>query len=328
MDGNGPVVANTGSSSKVENDLVGSRKRKRPEPDRSEIENEENDFVVGVSDTGNVAEQMQGNGPMDEEMHSVSSKLLGIYPGKLQLPFKANQLTSCSLQLTNTTDDHVAVRLLTKCPKRYMAKMPLCCIVPPKCIYTHIVTDSAAIEFSKFFKEAKEMADDKVYELKLSVISDPLKETTYAQIVSNRKFSHVLSMDVHPTEPWILMTNQAGEDVIWDYQAQFVMVNMLIYMQAIAKSFDLTQKPVYSAKFIEREEWIVAGDGYGTIYVYSYHTEEEVTNFEAHDSNITSLAVHPTDPLVLSSSEDRLIKLWDWEKTGSVLEHLRDTPIE
>jgi len=42
--------------------------------------------------------------------------------------------------------------------------------------------DSAAIEFSKFFKEAKEMADDKVYELKLSVISDPLKETTYAQV--------------------------------------------------------------------------------------------------------------------------------------------------
>ena len=75
-------------------------------------------------------------------MHSVSSKLLGIYPGKLQLPVKANQLTSCSLQLTNTTDDHVAVRLLTKCPKRYMAKMPLCCIVPPKCIYTHIVTGS------------------------------------------------------------------------------------------------------------------------------------------------------------------------------------------
>ena len=151
-------------------------------------------------------------------MQSVSSKLLSIYPEKLQLPFKANQLTSCSLQLTNKTDDHVAVRLLTKCPKRHMAKMPLCCIVPPNCMYTLIVTgsdqkkrpllssdefltlesticleehivrlqnanlDSAAIEFSKIFKEAKEMEDDKVYELKLSVISDPLKETTYAQV--------------------------------------------------------------------------------------------------------------------------------------------------
>ena len=56
------------------------------------------------------------------------------------------------------------------------------------CLEEHIVRlqnanlDSAAIEFSKIFKEAKEMEDDKVYELKLSVISDPLKETTYAQV--------------------------------------------------------------------------------------------------------------------------------------------------
>ena len=143
-------------------------------------------------------------------MQSVSS----IYPEKLQLPFKANQLTSCSLQLTNKTDDHVAVRLLTKCPKRHMAKMPLCCIVPPNCMYTLIVTgsdqkkrpllssdefltlesticleehivrlqnanlDSAAIEFSKFFKQAKEITANKVYELMLSVVS----ETTSARV--------------------------------------------------------------------------------------------------------------------------------------------------
>ncbi|XP_066339723.1 uncharacterized protein [Miscanthus floridulus] len=343
IDQNDLVVVNTGSSSE-ENDLVGSRKRKLSEPDQSEIENEENDFVVDVMDTGNGAEQTQGNGSTDEEIHSVSSNLLDVYPVKLQLPFKPNKLTSCSVKLRNTTDDHIAVRLLTKCPKRYMAKMPLCCIVPPNCMYTFIVTgsdqkkrpllsrdefltlesticlkedivglqnanvDSAAMEFTNFFKEAKEMAADKqVHELKLSVVSDPLKETTSVQseveVVSNRKFSHVLSVDVHPTGPWILTTNQAGEVLIWDYKAQ-----------AIAISFDFTQKQVYSAKFIVGEEWIVAGDGYGTIYVYSYQTEEEVTSFDAHDSDITSLAVHPTDPLVLSSSEDRLIKLWDWKK--------------
>jgi hypothetical protein len=44
--------------------------------------------------------------------------------------------------------------------------------------------DSAAIEFSNFFKETKEMAADKVYELKLSVVSDPLKETTSVQVTS------------------------------------------------------------------------------------------------------------------------------------------------
>jgi hypothetical protein len=120
-------------------------------------------------------------------------------------------------------DDHVAVRLLAKCPKRYMAKMPLCCIVPPKCIYTLIVTssdqkkrpllisdefltlessicldqdvfdlqatnlDTAAIEFSKFFKKIKEWCFDEGWfdmynELKLDVVSDSLEEVTSVQL--------------------------------------------------------------------------------------------------------------------------------------------------
>ena len=71
---------------------------------------------------------------------------------------------------------------------------------------------------------------------------------------------------------------------------------------------------VSSVKFIEQEEWLVAGDGDGIIYVYSYDTDEKVTSIEAHEGNIRSLVVHPTDPLVLSSSDDHLIKIWDWEK--------------
>ena len=43
--------------------------------------------------------------------------------------------------------------------------------------------DSVAMEFTNFFKEAKEKAADKqVHELKLSVVSDPLKETTSVQV--------------------------------------------------------------------------------------------------------------------------------------------------
>lgn len=100
-----------------------------------------------------------------------------------------------------------------------------------------------------------------------------------------------------------MTSHQRGDIIIWDYQAQ-----------EIETSFDFTQKPVYSAKFIEREEWLVAGDGDGIIYVYSYDTDEEVTSIEAHEGDITYLAVHSTDSLVISSSGDHLIKLWDWEK--------------
>jgi len=58
----------------------------------------------------------------------------------------------------------------------------------------------------------------------------------------------------------------------------------------------------------------VAGDGDGFIYVYNYETNEKVTSIEAHEDKITSLAVHPSDPIVISSSDDHLIKLWNWEK--------------
>lgn len=71
---------------------------------------------------------------------------------------------------------------------------------------------------------------------------------------------------------------------------------------------------VHVAKFIAREKSIVAGDPDGGILVYNYENED-IHSFDAHDSCITTLAVHPTSPFVLSSSEDddHLIKLWDWD---------------
>ena len=50
------------------------------------------------------------------------------------------------------------------------------------------------------------------------------------------------------------------------------------------------------------------------IRVYNYNTMDKVKVFEAHTDFIRCVAVHPTLPYVLSSSDDMLIKLWDWEK--------------
>lgn len=41
---------------------------------------------------------------------------------------------------------------------------------------------------------------------------------------------------------------------------------------------------------------------------------DKVKSIEAHTDYIRCVAVHPTLPYVLSSSDDMLIKLWDWEK--------------
>lgn len=122
---------------------------------------------------------------------------------------------SRSLELTNRTDEYVAIRLLTKCPKNYMAKMPLCGILPPRSAYTLVMTRSTQkqqfplnsddiltlessivgevdiglnngnpdIKFNKFFKEAKEAAADKVYEqTSLKVVSGPPDARMSAQV--------------------------------------------------------------------------------------------------------------------------------------------------
>ena len=70
---------------------------------------------------------------------------------------------------------------------------------------------------------------------------------------------------------------------------------------------------VRSAKFIPRKQWVVAGADDLHIRVYNYNTMDKVKVFEAHADYIRCVAVHPTLPYVLSSSDDMLIKLWDWE---------------
>ncbi|KAJ6814611.1 coatomer subunit beta'-1-like isoform X2 [Iris pallida] len=82
----------------------------------------------------------------------------------------------------------------------------------------------------------------------------------------------------------------------------------------MAKSFEATELPVRSAKFIARKQWVVAGADDMFIRVYNYNTMDKVKVFEAHTDYIRCVAVHPTLPYVLSSSDDMLIKLWDWEK--------------
>ncbi|CAD6343064.1 unnamed protein product [Miscanthus lutarioriparius] len=122
-----------------------------------------------------------------------------------------------------------------------------------------------------------------------------------------RKFAQrserVKSVDLHPTEPWILSSLYSGSVCIWDYQAQ-----------AMVKSFEVSELPVRSAKFISRKQWVVAGADDMYIRVYNYNTMDKVKVFEAHTDYIRCVAVHPTLPYVLSSSDDMLIKLWDWDK--------------
>jgi WD40 repeat protein len=46
----------------------------------------------------------------------------------------------------------------------------------------------------------------------------------------------------------------------------------------------------------------------------------QVRTFEAHTDYIRSIAVHPSLPFLLTSSDDMLIKLWDWDKAWACVQ--------
>ncbi|CAL9182937.1 unnamed protein product [Musa hybrid cultivar] len=165
----------------------------------------------------------------------------------------------------------------------------------------------------------------------------------------SQRSERVKSVDLHPTEPWILASLYSGTVCIWNYQSQashlFLICCIGIFHDSIftyctnkqtwdagsllytssptyglklcytmVKSFEVTELPVRSAKFIARKQWVVAGADDMFIRVYNYNTMDKIKVFEAHTDYIRCVAVHPTLPCVLSSSDDMLIKLWDWDK--------------
>ncbi|GJM98076.1 hypothetical protein PR202_ga15051 [Eleusine coracana subsp. coracana] len=118
-----------------------------------------------------------------------------------------------------------------------------------------------------------------------------------------QRSERVKAVDLHHTEPWIMACLYSGSICIWNYQTQ-----------TMVKSFEVSELPVRSGKFIARKQWVVAGADDMFIRVYNYNTMDKVKVFEAHTDYIRCVAVHPTLPYVLSASDDMLIKLWDWDK--------------
>uniref|UniRef100_A0A0E0PC07 MSP domain-containing protein n=1 Tax=Oryza rufipogon TaxID=4529 RepID=A0A0E0PC07_ORYRU len=78
-------------------------------------------------------------------MGSDSKELLGIEPLELRFPFETKKQISCSMQLTNRTDDYIAFKVKTTSPKKYCVR-PNSGIVPPRSTSDVIVTMQAQRE--------------------------------------------------------------------------------------------------------------------------------------------------------------------------------------
>ncbi|XP_070761334.1 coatomer subunit beta'-like [Enoplosus armatus] len=116
----------------------------------------------------------------------------------------------------------------------------------------------------------------------------------------------VKSVDLHPTEPWMMISLYSGTVVVWNHESQMMV-----------KTFEVCDLPVRVAKFVARRHWVIAGADDMLIRVFNYNTLERVHMFEAHSDYIRCIAVHPTQPYILTSSDDMLIKLWDWDRKWS-----------
>ena len=118
-----------------------------------------------------------------------------------------------------------------------------------------------------------------------------------------QRSDRVKGVELHPTEPWILANLYSGNVYIWNHATN-----------SLVKSFEVTELPVRTAKWVARKQWIVCGSDDMFVRVYNYNTTELVKAFEAHSDYIRCVSVHPTQPYVLTCSDDMLIKLWDWDK--------------
>ena len=117
----------------------------------------------------------------------------------------------------------------------------------------------------------------------------------------------VKSLDFHPTQPWLMSTLYTGKVEIWNYETK-----------KLVRGIDVTDSPVRAGKFIARQNWCILGCDDFKVRVFNYNTGEKVYEFEAHPDYVRCIVVHPTLPYILTSSDDGLVKLWNWEENWSL----------
>ena len=59
----------------------------------------------------------------------------------------------------------------------------------------------------------------------------------------------IKSVDLHPSEPWVLCSLYSGHVHVWNTQSQ-----------TLIKTFEVCDLPVRAAKFVPRKNWVISGE--------------------------------------------------------------------
>ncbi|XBH66118.1 hypothetical protein VPH35_119577 [Triticum aestivum] len=264
------------------------------------------------------------------------TELIDVYPSELRFPFVPNQEIRCHLSMTNKTDSGVYCAIIPRVADRY-----------DECVFQGILRprSTAVIKLSREAEEELPPDADMLeillaigcknvhqYQQKLSTLSldddvsveDTLKaaheflglELYRTMLTAVFVLSEDVDgdlMDVHPTEPWVLIVKDSGNNVyIWNMQTK---ETIGIYKNPALPIVEEVRPDYMRAKFIARKECVIIGNSSGSILVRTCPSMDLVKEFKAHRDRVTSLAVHSTRPQLLSCSNRGLsLKIWDWNR--------------
>jgi len=288
--------------------------------------------------------------------------LLDVHPLELCFPFEAKKVTQCSLNLINRTDRYFAYFIRPQFQDMSAISQPMIAYdlhpmstvvltvkmveqeLPPLdagmfeilMISMESKTDLQNLESSigkdcyeiddELLKRVQEL-DGEVHAAMLTTAVCPPRDAAH-KVVSRFEFQHLVAMDMHPTQPWILTGHNRQISIFMDYDKQVSFLSIDIENKTgKLDRFINGHALVRSVKFIPQKEWFVAGDHKGYIHVYTCPpTMKTIVSFKAADaSSVVSLAIHPTYPYLLSATHNGVngdIKLWDWDKGWACSRHV------
>ncbi|KAI3738357.1 hypothetical protein L2E82_28386 [Cichorium intybus] len=140
-----------------------------------------------------------------------------------------------------------------------------------------------------------------------------------------QKSGRVKSVDLHPTEPWVLLGLYSGNVAIWNFSSQVT-----------EKTFETGKSPVRTAIFIAHKEWIVVGADDGFIRVYNYKnctikmwnlgSSSPCSSIECHSKGLNSVEFFDSNNKLyfITGSDDYTAKVWDYE-TETCVQTLEDS---
>ena len=115
--------------------------------------------------------------------------------------------------------------------------------------------------------------------------------------------NRVKCIDFHPSKPLLLCALYSGEALVVDS-----------LRGSIIKTFPRNTfgYPLRACRWIPKTEDFVTGGDNRSLNFYSHTKGKQTLEIQnAHEGNIRSIAVHPTEQLMLSCADDLTVKLWD-----------------